>query len=93
MTAAKKAAPAKKAAEPVVADPAGEVAVEAPVEAPVEPKAASKKGQTFTVKAPLIAVTLGSQVFQYTAGDVLPGGIAAETLDRLADRGFIAASE
>jgi hypothetical protein len=88
VTAAAKKAAAKKAA----AAPSPEPVVDEPVVD--EPKAAKKKGgPSYTVVAPLIAVAFGSQVLQYSAGDVLPNGIAAETIERLTDRGFIAESE
>ena len=41
------------------------------------------------VTAPLISVTVGSQVLQYRSGDVLPKGVDDETVKRLTDRGFI----
>lgn len=51
---------------------------------PVEGKVGHK------VTAPLIAVKVGEQVLQYHSGDVLPGGVDKETLERLSDLGFIA---
>jgi hypothetical protein len=63
-----------------------------PAEQGDETKAA-KKSPTFRVTAPLIAVTVGEQVLQFSAGDVLPNGIDQGSIDHLTELGFIAESE
>lgn len=71
-------AAAKKAADP-----------KATADSSDEPKRAEKVA-TYKVTAPLIAITLGSQVLQYSAGDTLPNGVDEDSIKRLTDLGLIA---
>lgn len=80
MTAAKKAAESKP-------DDAPE---SKPDESAEDSKPAKKGSKTYTVTAPLVAVTVGSQVLQYSNGDILPNGISKDTIDHLSGLGFIA---
>lgn len=43
----------------------------------------------YVVSGARIQVTVGSQVLQFSNGDVLPKGIDDETLERLTERGLI----
>ena len=61
----------------------------APKKAAESEDAPRKGGKTYRVSAPLIQVTVGEQVLQYSEGAVLPGGIDKDQLDHLSDLGFI----
>lgn len=50
----------------------------------------AKKGPAYQVVAPLVAVKVGEQVLQYYAGDILPDGVAQDSIDHLSELGFIA---
>lgn len=49
-----------------------------------------EKPSSFTVTVARIQVAVGSQVLQFSQGDVLPNGIAEDSIEHLSDRGFIA---
>lgn len=51
--------------------------------------AAVKKVSVYTVTAPLIAATIGKTVLHFRAGDILPEGVSAESLENLKSLGFV----
>lgn len=88
MTAAKKAAAKKADEKPQDQDSAPEV--EQAPEADEKPQGGSSdKDATYRVVAPLVGVQIGSQVLQFSAGDILPQGVKAEAVEHLRDLGFI----
>lgn len=58
-----------------------------------EPVAERDGFSSLVVTAPRVQVTVGSQVLQFSEGDVLPSGIAEESLRRLTDRGLVSESK
>lgn len=54
-----------------------------------ESETKADKPSGFVVTAPRIQVTVGSQVLQFSQGDVLPNGIDDESVKHLTGRGFI----
>lgn len=56
-------------------------------------KAQAKKKGVLVVNAPLVEVKVGSQVLQFSFGDVLPDGIDEDSLAHLRDLEFVKESE
>lgn len=48
---------------------------------------------TYVVAGPLIQVQVGSQLLQYSFGDVLPGGVSEESVAHLSENGLIQKGE
>lgn len=58
--------------------------------APAAKKAAAKKqSDSYVVSGPLIQVMVGSNLLQYSFGDVLPDGIDEDSLKHLTENGLI----
>lgn len=61
---------------------------------PAAKKAAvQKKSDVYTVAGPLIQVVVGSQLLQYSFGDVLPAGIDENALKHLTENGLVQKGE
>lgn len=56
---------------------------------PKDDNAAEGNLSGYVVSGARIQATVGSQVLQFSHGDVLPKGIDEESLERLVDRGLI----
>jgi hypothetical protein len=51
--------------------------------------AAENKTSGYVVVAPLVQAVIGDRVLHFYKGDVLPGGISAESLQNLKELGFV----
>lgn len=62
--------------------------------APAAKKTAAKKpSDSYVVSGALIQVVVGSQLLQYSFGDVLPDGIDEASLEHLTEQGLISKGE
>lgn len=57
--------------------------------APAKKAAAKKSADTYVVLGALIQVQVGSQLLQYSFGDVLPEGLSEESIEHLTENGLI----
>lgn len=55
----------------------------------VNEESKAEKPDSLVVVAARVQVAVGSQVLQFSQGDVLPNGIDEKSLTRLSDRGLI----